>query len=363
MSLLLLPRLGNGNAVPFSNNFSVSKDGNPWSDGGADTFDSTTGVQVSTTNGLVMVGGTAYTSADGLIQSSRAFGGGAVDLGVYAGWATAGIFACEVELGFAPLQPLQLRFACNTGYDNGSPTGVATKAFSIGSNAYELKTVWTTYGGKDSWNSTSETQLTVTIVPFLAAQNAPGVNPFNWSGSGDDRDYRLSDVQRGATIYIQWGKVNVDVVQSWIIGDLVESDEFAGSPHTRLPLEQTAPGSILHGLLRQHSPNSVQWSQPGSHPRQYRGVASHRRNIHFGGNGQITGTVKEKGQPDQPLVREVLLYSENTHALVASTWSQADGTYRFERIDPQQRYTVISTDYQQLYRAVIADNLRPEPMP
>jgi len=24
---------------------------------------------------------------------------------------------------------------------------------------------------------------------------------------------------------------------------------------------------------------------------------------------------------------------------------------------------VISTDYQQLYRAVIADNLRPEPMP
>ena len=54
-------------------------------------------------------------------------------------------------------------------------------------------------------------------------------------------------------------------------------------------------------------------------------------------------------------MREVLLYSENTHALVASTWSQADGTYRFERIDPQQRYTVISTDYQQLYRAAVAD--------
>ena len=78
---------------------------------------------------------------------------------------------------------------------------------------------------------------------------------------------------------------------------------------------------------------------------------------------QITGTVKEKGQPDQPLVRQVLLYSENTHVLVASTWSQADGTYRFERIDPQQCYTVISTDYRQLYRAVIADNLRPELMP
>ena len=65
---------------------------------------------------------------------------------------------------------------------------------------------------------------------------------------------------------------------------------------------------------------------------------------------------------DRVTVR-LLLYSENTHALVASTWSQADGTYRFECIDPQQRYTVISTDYRQLYRAVIADNLRPELMP
>lgn len=116
-------------------------------------------------------------------------------------------------------------------------------------------------------------------------------------------------------------------------------------------------------LQRLNSPNSEQWNLPGSHPRQYRDVVSGRRNIHFGGNGQITGTVKEKGQPDQPLVRQVLLYSENTHTLVASTWSEADGTYRFERIDREQRYTVISTDYQQMYRAVIADNLQPEAMP
>ena len=123
------------------------------------------------------------------------------------------------------------------------------------------------------------------------------------------------------------------------------------------------PGARFAALARWHSPNSDQWNQPGSHLRRYHDVASARRNIHFGGNGQITGTVKEKGQPDQPIVRQVLLYSENTHTLVASTWSQADGTYRFERIDPQQRYTVVSTDYRQMYRAVIADNLGPEPMP
>ncbi len=363
MSLLLLPRLGNGNAVPFNNNFTVTKDGNPWSDGGGDTFDSTSGVQVSTANGWTMLGGTAYTSADGLIQSSKALGSGAVDIGVYAGWAIAGLFACEVELGFSPQQPLQLRFACNTGYDNGSPTGVVTTSFNIGSNAYELKTAWITFGGKDSWSTTSETQLTVTMVPFLAAQNAPGANPFAWSGSGDDRDFRLPAVQRGATVYIQWGKVSVDTVQGWIIGDLVESDEFASSPHARLQLEQTAPRCVQHELRHLNSPNSDLWSQPGSHPRQHRGVATSRRNIHFGGNGQITGTVKEKSQPDQPLVRRVQLVSENTRVLVAETWSDATGAYRFDLIDPNQRYTVVSYDHKQMYRAVIADNLRPEMMP
>ena len=35
----------------------------------------------------------------------------------------------------------------------------------------------------------------------------------------------------------------------------------------------------------------------------------------------------------------------------------------FERLDRAQTYTVISTDYQQMYRAVIADRLRPEAMP
>lgn len=116
-------------------------------------------------------------------------------------------------------------------------------------------------------------------------------------------------------------------------------------------------------LQRLHSPSSALTSQPGCHPRQHRDLTSGRRNIHFGGNGQISGTVKEKGQTDQPLVREVLLFGEHTHTLVASTWSQSDGTYRFEHIDPQQRYTVISTDHRQMYRAVIADRLRPEVMP
>lgn len=116
-------------------------------------------------------------------------------------------------------------------------------------------------------------------------------------------------------------------------------------------------------LSRLNSPSSDRWDRGGGYDRQLRTIPGARKNIHFGGHGVIAGTVKEKGQPDQPRVARVQLLSENANALVAETWSDAAGNYRFEFIDPAQRYTVVSYDYKHLYRAVIADNLKPEPMP
>ena len=115
-------------------------------------------------------------------------------------------------------------------------------------------------------------------------------------------------------------------------------------------------------LMRLNSPASERWSEPGVYDRHFRAIPSGRKNIHFSGLGVIAGTVKEKGIPDQPLERRVQLISENTRLLVAETWSDADGAYRFETIDPNQRYTVVSYDYKHLYRAVIADNLQPQLM-
>ena len=113
-------------------------------------------------------------------------------------------------------------------------------------------------------------------------------------------------------------------------------------------------------LQRLHSPNADRWLTPGPHDRMARRIEAGRRNIHFGGPGWIAGTVKEKGSPDQPLVRQVFLYSDNTRVLVAATWSDASGHYRFDLLDPAQRYTVVSLDHERLYRAVIADRLQPE---
>ena len=85
MSRLLLPRLGTGNTVPFFNNYGVSKDGNPWGDGGSDTFDGTSGAQVSSSTGWVRIAGNTYTTPDGSIDITKALGSDAVDIGVYSG--------------------------------------------------------------------------------------------------------------------------------------------------------------------------------------------------------------------------------------------------------------------------------------
>ena len=116
-------------------------------------------------------------------------------------------------------------------------------------------------------------------------------------------------------------------------------------------------------LMRLNSPNSELWSRSGGYDWHFHPIPNGRKDIHFSGHGVIAGTVKEKGQPDQPLVRRVQLFSENTRVLVAETWSDTTGAYRFELIDPAQRYTVVSYDHKQMYRAVIADNLHPETMP
>ena len=82
-----------------------------------------------------------------------------------------------------------------------------------------------------------------------------------------------------------------------------------------------------------------------------------------GGFGQIVGTVKEKSTPTNvPLRRKVRLFHELSGRFLRETWSDGAGNYAFTDIDPTQRYTVVSYDYLQNYRAVIADNILPEVM-
>ena len=139
---------------------------------------------------------------------------------------------------------------------------------------------------------------------------------------------------------------------------------LAGGSTSVPPSPAANIGVTAHAdLIRRNSPSSDLWNRGGGYDWRLQPIACARRNIHFGGHGRIVGTVKEKGIPDRPLARRVLLVSENANTLAAETWSNASGDYQFDYLDRDQRYTVISYDHKQLYRAVIADNLRPEPMP
>jgi len=120
------------------------------------------------------------------------------------------------------------------------------------------------------------------------------------------------------------------------------------------------PVGFLAPLGALRSPTLPESLLIGPPPSALLGLGALRKDIHFSGPGQIVGTVKEKGVPNIPLVRRVLLYSETTRLLVAEVWSSPNGDYRFETLDPVQRYFVIAFDHTQLYSAVVADNLVPE---
>jgi len=83
----------------------------------------------------------------------------------------------------------------------------------------------------------------------------------------------------------------------------------------------------------------------------------------YSGFGHISGTVLVKGTPDAPTVRNVRLHRQLDGVAVAERFSAADGTYSFDHIDATLRYHVVAFDYEHNFRAVIADNLTPDPMP
>ena len=84
----------------------------------------------------------------------------------------------------------------------------------------------------------------------------------------------------------------------------------------------------------------------------------------FGGRGRICGTVKVKGTPNYAVRRKVRLFVERSGICIAEQFSDpVTGEYDFKFVKMTERYTVVSYDYENNYRAVVADNLAPELIP
>ena len=92
------------------------------------------------------------------------------------------------------------------------------------------------------------------------------------------------------------------------------------------------------------------------------------RDIYRGGAGFVAGTVKErpKGAPEGsevPVSRRVRLYDERSGNRLGETWSDATtGAYRFEYIDLERIYTVLSYDHNGVFSAEVASGVIPQEM-
>jgi hypothetical protein len=85
------------------------------------------------------------------------------------------------------------------------------------------------------------------------------------------------------------------------------------------------------------------------------------RDMAHGGDGTITGTVKVKGTPSNvPVSRKVRLIRDVDALCIRETWSDPiTGAYTFAEIDRTVSYTVLSYDYTESFRAVVADRVLP----
>lgn len=85
------------------------------------------------------------------------------------------------------------------------------------------------------------------------------------------------------------------------------------------------------------------------------------RDMQYGGDGTITGTVKVAGTPSNvPVSRKVRLIRDVDAICIREVWSDpVSGVYTFTDIDRTVSYTVLSYDYTESFRAVVADRVVP----
>ena len=72
--------------------------------------------------------------------------------------------------------------------------------------------------------------------------------------------------------------------------------------------------------------------------------------------GQAPGILTVAGTP---AVRRIELYDELTGRLVGVTQSAANGTYRFDNLNPARTYRVIAFDNERIYNSVIRSYITP----
>jgi hypothetical protein len=120
-------------------------------------------------------------------------------------------------------------------------------------------------------------------------------------------------------------------------------------------------GSVPLGVYSGHplplrSVNNSRAMNPGPPPSLSAPLKYSWKNIHFGGNGTIQGTVTIENIPG---ARQVRLFDKHSGLLVSEAWSTPDGHYEFNNVATDREYFVVAHDYLRVYNAVVQDMLTP----
>lgn len=86
------------------------------------------------------------------------------------------------------------------------------------------------------------------------------------------------------------------------------------------------------------------------------------RDMEYGGRAYIAGEPPDgliTNELNQPIARPVWLHDSVTMRPVRRTFSAADGTYRFDLINPRLEYVVIARDDRRVDYSAIADRITP----
>ena len=201
----------------------------------------------------------------------------------------------------------------------------------------------------------------------------------SWAVVGARRMLRL-DVKRQANLGVWLLQLSVDGEVVWRdykrwyssfrpcifgYGITLRLHRVAGDAPTVLedapvPAHRRLPIALAHRVLMPENAAAQRFVHRG-----LRLLVGNRNHYYHGGH-RIAGTVKHRVKgviADEPLRRRVLLIDQATYVVVRETWSDAaTGAYSFDHIDAAPRYLVIAFDHERQHRAVIADNLRAQPM-
>lgn len=83
----------------------------------------------------------------------------------------------------------------------------------------------------------------------------------------------------------------------------------------------------------------------------------------YNGSGYIAGAIPDGivTVAGSPAAREVECRHRKSRRVMAVVFSRADGSYRFDNLDPSQEYDIIGRDYTREYADVVVPAVKPIP--